>query len=211
VTQTLTRAFHTAGARVVTGSFERIGAEHAGVPVAHAFTALGFVDDVETEAGWAEERAHSTAQTGARNFFPVGTGEVLIELLLKPLCLEGNGHTRFGSLLHLACLHILVFRRCFKLGEKVFAFFSQGFHQEDLTKVCENRVQTGVIERSRAYGSTETSFAGFVAAQADQNRGFTAGFPEWVGVAFLLKNRVEHGHGVRIAGTDSKNEAGGSF
>jgi len=91
VTQPLTSAFHTAGARVVTGSFERIGAEHAGVPIAHAFTALGFVDDVETEAGWAEERAHSTAQTGARNFFPVGTGEVLIELLLKPSVSKAMG------------------------------------------------------------------------------------------------------------------------
>jgi len=80
VAQALTGAFHSAGAGVVPGSFEGVGAEHAGVPVAHAFTALGFVDDIETEAGGAEERTHSAAKAGARNLFPIRTDKVLIEL-----------------------------------------------------------------------------------------------------------------------------------
>ena len=63
--QALTGTFHTAWARIVPGSLERIGAKHAGIPIAHAFTALGFVDDIKAEAGGAEESAHPAAQAGS--------------------------------------------------------------------------------------------------------------------------------------------------
>ena len=62
--QALAGAFHAAWARIVPGSFERVGAEHAGIPIAHTFTALGFVDDIEAEAGGAEEGADAAAQAG---------------------------------------------------------------------------------------------------------------------------------------------------
>ena len=63
VAQALTGSFHPRWSWVVPGSFQGVGSEHAGIPIAHAFLALGFINDVEAEAGGAEEGANTAAQT----------------------------------------------------------------------------------------------------------------------------------------------------
>ena len=60
--EALPGAFHPGWPRVMPGSFQRIGSEHAGVPISHALFALGFINNVKAETSWAEEGASPTAQ-----------------------------------------------------------------------------------------------------------------------------------------------------
>ena len=94
------------------------------------------------------------------------------------------------------------------MRKEAFAFFGKRLHQEFLAKVGQYRIETGAVKGTGADRGTKTSLAGFVAAQADQNSGIPAGLPVGVGVAFLLKDRVEQGQSPRVAGTDAEDEAG---
>ena len=100
VAEALAGPFHPGWARVVPGSFQGIGSEHTGIPVAHALLALGFVDDVEAEASGAQEGANTAAQTALRDFFPKLTIEILFQLFLEILSFKGNRHLVMGDLLN---------------------------------------------------------------------------------------------------------------
>ena len=115
VAQALTGAFHPGWSRVMAGGLKRISSEHARIPVAHAFSALGFVNDVEAETGGAEEGTNATAQATLRNSIPVRAAKVLLKLFFQMLGLESNLHPVEGFLLdfvsRLDCAVISILQR----------------------------------------------------------------------------------------------------
>jgi hypothetical protein len=176
-------------------------------PSANARAALGFIDQVETEAGRAQKGADAAAQAGlgelGPNFFIKDSVQFLFDAVQFKYFWEG------------------LFRGSLNGQRDFLLAASAGDNSLNKASTRSDRVSTkktsprSVRSASKTFGvewsgfcaRAETGRAWFMAAQTNQEGFGPARQPEGVLVVPFRKDCVEQSHSFRVAGSYSKDNA----